>query len=239
MADLPEEDPPQGAPEWLVTFSDLVSLLVTLFIMMLTFTTSETDQLVRVLDVLKGSFGFYDNKNKPDVTRQIHQSNRTRKGVSSPNLEKPDNKETKVSKLQSDYLSREDFEGGTRLTPEIPNGFVAGSDKLSEALKNEIRRLARQLRKNPDRRYLVVGHCDPVSDAGSHVGSLDILGLSRARRVARIIGLSRVRLEKVRISSQGGRETRNDGHTAKEQDRNRRVEIIVTMTEKDKKAGGK
>ena len=239
MKDLPEEDPPKGAPEWLVTFSDLVSLLVTLFIMMLTFTTSETDNLVQVLDVLKGSFGFHDNKNKPDVTKQVHESNRTRKGVSSPDLERPDNDQTRVLELQSDFLTREDFEQGVRIIPEVPNGFVSGSDTPSEELAAEIRRLSRKLRVHPGRRFLVVGHCDPQSDADSHVGSPDLLGLSRARRVARIMGLSRVRLEKIKISSQGDTVNRTGGHSASEQDKNRRVEIIVFMSDKDDEGKGK
>ncbi len=239
MSKLPEEDPPQGAPEWLVTFSDLVSLLVTLFIMMLTFTTSETDDLVQVLDVLKGSFGFHENKNKPEASKQIHESNRTRKGVSSPNLEKPSNKETRVLALQSDYLTLEDFSQGVRIIPEVPNGFVGGSDTPSLELTQEIRRLAKKLRSHPGRRYLVVGHCDSTSDADSHVGGLDLLGLSRARRVARIMGLSRLRLETVKISSQGDREKRTGGHTASEQDKNRRVEIVVFMSDKDRQGRGR
>jgi chemotaxis protein MotB len=239
MKDLPEEDPPKGAPEWLVTFSDLVSLLVTLFIMMLTFTTSETDDLVRVLDVLKGSFGFHENKNKPDVSKQVHESNRTRKGVSSPHLERPDNVKTRVLELQSDYLTLEDFEKGVRIIPDVPNGFVGGSDKLSEELEAEIRRLAQKLRVHPDRRFLVVGHCDPTSDSESHVGGPDLLGLSRARRVARIMGLSRVQLEKIKISSQGDKVSRTGGHSASEQDKNRRVEIIVFMSDKDKQGQGR
>ena len=38
--DVPE-DPPQSAPEWIVTFSDMISLLVTFFVMLMSFSTME------------------------------------------------------------------------------------------------------------------------------------------------------------------------------------------------------
>ena len=53
----PPDDAPEGAPEWIVTFSDLVSLLVTLFIMLLAFSSQETHDLQRAVNILKGSFG--------------------------------------------------------------------------------------------------------------------------------------------------------------------------------------
>jgi len=233
-----EEESAPGAPEWLVTFSDLVSLLVTLFIMMLTFTTRETDDLVRVLDVLKGSFGFHDNKDKPELEKQLHESNRVKQGVSSPDLVKPEDRVTTVYELQNDYLTVEDFERGVRIIVDVPNGFAAGGDLPSRELAEVVRRHSLKLRANPVRRYTVIGHCDPGSDADSHVGGADLLGLSRARRVARIMGLSGVQLDHVRITSRGAHAPREAGHTAVEQDRNRRVEILVEMPEGRRTGGG-
>ena len=34
-----EDEAPPGAPEWIVTFSDMISLLVTFFILLMTFST--------------------------------------------------------------------------------------------------------------------------------------------------------------------------------------------------------
>lgn len=50
--DVPE-DPPQSAPEWIVTFSDMISLLVTFFVMLMSFSTMEENEAA----IIVGAFG--------------------------------------------------------------------------------------------------------------------------------------------------------------------------------------
>lgn len=47
------EDPPQSAPEWIVTFSDMISLLVTFFVMLMSFSTIEENEAA----IIVGAFG--------------------------------------------------------------------------------------------------------------------------------------------------------------------------------------
>ena len=50
----PPEEPPAGAPEWMVTYSDSVTLLVTFFVLMLTFSSMDEEAFRMFADRLVG-----------------------------------------------------------------------------------------------------------------------------------------------------------------------------------------
>ena len=47
----------QGAPMWIVTFSDLMSLLLTFFVLLLSFSTISEEKFNQALMSLQGAFG--------------------------------------------------------------------------------------------------------------------------------------------------------------------------------------
>ncbi len=49
---------PKGAPEWMVTYSDVISLLVTFFVMLLTFSTTDREKFGKAAGALKGALGI-------------------------------------------------------------------------------------------------------------------------------------------------------------------------------------
>jgi chemotaxis protein MotB len=55
--ELPPEEGPAGAPAWIVTFTDMMSLLLTFFVLLLTFTTKETEKLNQMSGALSAEFG--------------------------------------------------------------------------------------------------------------------------------------------------------------------------------------
>lgn len=52
-----EPDPPRTVPEWLVTFSDVMSLLLTFFVMMLTFSSKDKEKFDKASGSLRGAMG--------------------------------------------------------------------------------------------------------------------------------------------------------------------------------------
>ena len=53
-----EEDPPAGAPEWVVTYGDMMSLLLTFFIMLVSMSKMKEDGTMRaMLDGIREAFG--------------------------------------------------------------------------------------------------------------------------------------------------------------------------------------
>lgn len=225
--ELPEEDQPEGAPDWLMTFSDLVSLLVTLFIMMLTFTTQETDDLVEVMAMVKGSFGVHMVKPKPNMLPPETTENQRRHGVTEQDTEADMDKDLKVNELLGHVISDEELDRGTRIVPEILAAFGPGDFKPSVELETEMRRLARALRKHEERVFRIEGHCDRRSDHENPFGSLSLLGLERARQIAVILGREGVQLDRVIISSCAADKPRTRGFNDIEQAKNRRVEVVI------------
>ncbi len=53
----PSESPPEGAPEWMVTFSDMMSLLLTFFIMLVSMSNTDVMKYRQVVESLNGAFG--------------------------------------------------------------------------------------------------------------------------------------------------------------------------------------
>ena len=49
-----------GAPSWMVTFADLIALLLTLFVLLLSFATMETQRFKDLAGHLRGAFGFQE-----------------------------------------------------------------------------------------------------------------------------------------------------------------------------------
>ncbi len=227
--DLPEEEEPEGAPEWLMTFSDLVSLLVTLFIMMLTFTTQETDQLNKVLDMVRSGFGIIgpDMKNKPDFMDAQPQPTQRLQGVTRPDPDARVDLENRINELEGFVLEDSRLDEGLRIVPSVVNCFAPGEDRPTVELETEVRRLARRLKLHKERRFVIEGHCDPTTDRRNALGGLEELGMARARRIARIMGLEGVQLVQLSITSRGGRKPRGSTATVEGQAANRRIEILV------------
>jgi chemotaxis protein MotB len=49
---------PVGAPPWMVTFADLMSLLVTFFVLIISFSVPDKDKLKIVAGSMRDAFGF-------------------------------------------------------------------------------------------------------------------------------------------------------------------------------------
>jgi len=57
---VPEE---LTCPEWMMTMGDCMSLLLTFFVLLLTFSTTSKSRLMDVIGVMKGAFSFVDTQN--------------------------------------------------------------------------------------------------------------------------------------------------------------------------------
>ena len=58
MGFKPPEEKKAGAPEWMVTYTDLMSLLMVFFILLLTFSTPRMEKLFELQGSISGSFGI-------------------------------------------------------------------------------------------------------------------------------------------------------------------------------------
>lgn len=56
---MPEEEGPPPTPDWIVTFTDLMSLLLTFFILLLTFSTPKVEKLFELRGSIEAAFGIF------------------------------------------------------------------------------------------------------------------------------------------------------------------------------------
>ncbi|HAA74076.1 TPA: hypothetical protein DCE37_03015 [Candidatus Latescibacteria bacterium] len=72
MAMIKEEDCPEGLPGWLATFGDLMSLLLTFFVLLLSFSTMSTVNFQHAMGALQGALGVLTGE--PQLSLPIRQS---------------------------------------------------------------------------------------------------------------------------------------------------------------------
>ena len=67
MAQLPEDDVKPGAPEWVVTFGDMMSLLLTFFVLLLSFSSMEASKFKIIAGYMREAFGVQTSENYSGV----------------------------------------------------------------------------------------------------------------------------------------------------------------------------
>ena len=69
MMDEPQDQPPPGAPEWMVTFADLMSLLLTFFVLLLSFSNMEIVKFRTMAGSVRNALGLKSEIDLSDVPR--------------------------------------------------------------------------------------------------------------------------------------------------------------------------
>ena len=69
---IKEDDCPKGLPGWLATFGDLMSLLLTFFVLLISFSTVNVQQFNHAMGALSGSLGVLSGE--PQLSLPIRQS---------------------------------------------------------------------------------------------------------------------------------------------------------------------
>jgi len=87
-----ESEGSPGAPEWMVTFSDCMTLLLTFFVLLLSFSSFDNKEFRRLRSVLTGSFASIDpffrrNKDAFLEMEQITPTKELKRGSEKPTLE--------------------------------------------------------------------------------------------------------------------------------------------------------
>ncbi|MFQ5718798.1 MAG: OmpA family protein [Acidobacteriota bacterium] len=59
---IPEEEVKPGAPEWVVTFGDMMSLLMVFFVLLLSFSSMEAEKFKQVAGMVRQAFGVQTEK---------------------------------------------------------------------------------------------------------------------------------------------------------------------------------
>lgn len=221
MVEFVEEDPP-GAPEWIVTFSDMVSLLVTFFVLLLTFSSTST-KAVPSSDT-KTPIGLFESSAKAVAARQIELMTRDQTdytlGSIAPHARGPEELLQTVldmgRKLRPGELPLDVLSGGAtwRLRFQPDAAFPAGSSEPSPALRKSLEGVAEALRAY-DVEVVVEGAADRAFKATDERPERADQALARALAMAQVLaegGMKPARLScsTHRVAEVDGRASRLD-----------------------------
>ena len=77
----PEKKQEEGAPSWMVTFADLMTLLLTFFVLLLSMSTLDNQRIKVALGSLRGSVGVLSGGGQPrDGRKEIARTKRVFQG---------------------------------------------------------------------------------------------------------------------------------------------------------------
>ena len=158
MAIEKEPEAPADIPSWLMTFSDVITLLMTFFILLLTFASSEPESFDRLQVSLFGGGGSKGIVRKKEqamdfdsvIMRKRSRAGRiTQRGTEMPTIH-TDPSYTSVNKGIAGLENDEDRELSERHAITIPINLIIDSSKNITPLgKQQFRILAQQLKRLP------------------------------------------------------------------------------------------
>ncbi|MBM4015292.1 MAG: hypothetical protein FJ293_10070 [Planctomycetes bacterium] len=236
MPKSPPEEEPQSAPEWLVTFSDMVGLLVTFFIMMMTFSTTEKERYAKMAGALAGQFGLIadekagcnesDMPTPPNIKNRVVDDGmrRAREGLELIQ----EGVKTLVRKPGSgNRLEFDQTTDGRRLAITCPTPFPPGSTFLTVDVREVLRELSDVLRIHPQK-VMVIAHAWNEGAQHDTPVAQEQLTAQRALAVAEfLMTTGRIPSSRVLVGARGALEPREAGFGDAATAANRRLEIVV------------
>jgi len=228
---------------WMLTFSDLVTLLLTFFVMLLSMRQPEVQKLQAAFGLFakggQGALELTDRSQIPELLRKLAQVSQPRVDeLKQPDqdaarqLELPGGEPASLSlALQPGVELRRD-ERGAVITLANDLLFAPGQALLTPQAKAEIAKVAALLRHGTQP-VSVEGHSDnaPLPPGGAFADNYD-LSLARALAVARqLMAGEGVEPNRIRVAALGATRPLAPDDTPEHRAMNRRTEVVVLLAE--------
>jgi chemotaxis protein MotB len=237
------EDPPQSAPEWIVTFTDMISLLVTFFIMLMSFSTMEPANKAVIQSAFGENMGGVVKSNRAtsavedppdDRLASTHPLRGADRPHTRPPEELPENLDEMGQKLTDEHIAVDFAEApdGLEIRFDERAGFAPGSAEINPVLRQSLVELARVIAHYP---HLVVveGHTDDEFSPTPTYPTKEALSLAQAANAARVmLEAADMSRDLLQISALGSRAPLAPNGSAAERSKNRRVVVRVLALSK-------
>ncbi len=235
-----QEEQPDGAPEWIVTFTDLISLLVTFFVLLMTFSSFDESNhnimAIKGLDLMHRR-AVVENRQghsavdppEQDLLSAVDPVRGAENPHSRPQRELLENLLEMGQKPAEGYqeVDLSAVSDGLRIAFEDSCCFAPGSDEVGAPLRRKLLELGRTLGAY-ENLVLVEGFTDSQFQPTPAHPTAEALGLARAAAAARVL-LECPELDErqVQVAGLGESPARADNDSALSRARNRRVEVRV------------
>jgi chemotaxis protein MotB len=230
----PAEVVEEGAPLWVVTFGDLMSLLLCFFVLLLSFSELDRQKYKELSGSMQNAFGVQRKKQVFDIPKgqKIIAKNFDQEAISLTT--ESDIVEQVRKAIQDSFggpgglikFDADEYKIRIRLMGE--STFHSGRADIREPMKPVLARIAEVFKENEEN-IIIAGHTDnvPLKKGGRFKTNLQ-LSMARAASVADFF-LSEGSIAPNRISTMGFGEHRplDSNDTPQGRQKNRRVEIIL------------
>jgi chemotaxis protein MotB len=224
----------EGAPAWVVTFGDLMSLLLCFFVLLLSFSEMDRNKYRIVSGAMKNAFGiqrkkpvFESPRGQKMISKEFDQAIILMKvqDVIDPIKQELED-EFQEFKASIEIAVKEE-EITIRMMGEAT--FDTGRAVLKKNFAPLLLKIGEVLSKTKGE-IIIAGHTDNIPLNGGPYGSNLGLSMARAGSVAEYL-LKSTSIDPKRLSTMGFGEYRplESNDTEQGRQKNRRVEIIVTM----------
>jgi chemotaxis protein MotB len=225
-----EEEPAPGIPEWVVTFGDMMSLLLTFFIMLVSMSEiKEEERFAAMLESMRRQFG-HDSSMASIVPGEM-----TNATTSLPEIAIQARARRKdlmrggadVQAVTGENTRVQQIRPGRNSTTGGKVYFAEDAAELTERAKAELDEIARQLAGKPQK-LEIRGHTSrkPV-DASESLRDHWDLAYDRCYAVMQYLISQGIEPERIRLGSAGAFEPLNPGDTVEDRKQNARVEILM------------
>jgi chemotaxis protein MotB len=256
MADIADDDPP-GVPEWVVTYGDMMSLLLTFFIMLVSMSALKKDEgkMRSMMNAIRQSFGPTKyTSGSPGPTFQTNSSWAKRSSRSAAMKGGLERSSRDSKGIGGAHKASRRISEGTLITLGGPAAFPPFQAGLSPELKRSLDVIARVVRDTSNQ-IVVRGHASPeplptnADFAAAAVGiavpwpktqprrfltidNLPIhsqmdLSFARARSVADYLIVRKIDPHRLLVTAAGDTEQRQPTRNLGGQTMNRRVDVFL------------
>ncbi len=242
MSDLPEpEEQEEESADWLATFSDMVTLLLVFFVLLLSMSTVEKVKFLSVSGSLRDAFGGIDQK--VIVVSGSTNSTTEYTSIAVMDLERIKREILKSQENTFDaiksYLVRKAVDGkvsavldeGT-ITMTIGDGllFEEGKETLIPEAEEVLLPILEIVKANRDMNVSIKGYTDDVEVSGEIYKDNWELSALRAVNILRWFVQNEVNPLRLNATGMGDLNPRFPNDTPENRAKNRRVEFILERT---------
>jgi len=236
---LRKDAPPAGAPEWALTYGDIMSLLLCLFVALVSMSEIKRDRFEQAASSLQRAFGGYEG----DVGELPVEAESMNTLIAKlTELEVPKLTDKRGDSPDDGIEGRKLRVTSVREGLQIVVGGKISFDRFSATLKPEARELIVQTAeriRGYNTKVVVRGHAtrEPLPDGSTFHDARD-LSYARANAVARELEDNGIRRVRILVVAAGDSEPlTRQAYTEERRAANRRVEILVTEDLVDDYAG--
>jgi chemotaxis protein MotB len=232
MAKRKSKEETEDTMKWMVTFSDLITLLLTFFVLLLTMCSLEAGKVEQFQAACSEAMGILLEGKYSEVQQLIITSSRKQideQALRVENILKQFSgiKTMLVSEDKGGRLKFKELERGLSIVMKNDLLFNSGKSEINPEGISVLRDIASKI-ENFEGEVIVEGHTDNVSIRTEKFPSNWELSISRAVNIVRFLA-EEVGIKPIKMSAVGYADTKpvvsND--TPEKRRRNRRVEIIL------------